>query len=41
VSGAKLSPDGKRLAMLVKNDHGHDQLGVVNLEDEAMKVVAV
>jgi dipeptidyl aminopeptidase/acylaminoacyl peptidase len=41
LSGAKLSPDGKRLAMLVKNDQGRDQLGVVNLEDESMKVVAV
>lgn len=41
VSGAKLSPDGKRLAMLVKNDKGRDQLGVVKLDDEFMKVVAV
>lgn len=41
VSGAKLSPDGKRLAILVNNDNGRDQLGVVTLEDESMKVVAV
>ncbi|MGZ3342962.1 MAG: hypothetical protein ACXU9B_24435, partial [Reyranella sp.] len=41
VSGAKLSPDGKRLAMVVRNDKGRDQLGVVNLQDKSMKVVAV
>jgi dipeptidyl aminopeptidase/acylaminoacyl peptidase len=41
VSGAKLSPDGKRLAMLVNNDSGHDQLGVVDLADNSLKVVAV
>jgi dipeptidyl aminopeptidase/acylaminoacyl peptidase len=40
LGGAKLSPDGKRLAVLVNNDNGHDQLGVVNLADNAIKVVA-
>jgi len=39
VSGAKLSPDGKRLAMLVSNESGHDQLGVIGLADNANKVV--
>jgi dipeptidyl aminopeptidase/acylaminoacyl peptidase len=41
VSGAKLSPDGKRLALLVNNESGHDQLGVVDLADNSIKVVAV
>ncbi|WP_036172862.1 S9 family peptidase [Massilia sp. 9096] len=39
LSGAKLSPDGKRLAMRVTNSKGRDQLGVVNLADNAMQVV--
>jgi hypothetical protein len=39
VSGAKLSPDGKRLAMLVSNESGHDQLGVIDLADNSIKVV--
>jgi dipeptidyl aminopeptidase/acylaminoacyl peptidase len=37
---AKLSPDGRRLAMLVNNHSGHDRLGVVNLADMSIKVVA-
>jgi len=37
---AKLSPDGKRLAMLVNNDNGRDQLGVVTLADQSVKLVA-
>jgi dipeptidyl aminopeptidase/acylaminoacyl peptidase len=41
LGGARLSPDGKRLAMLVNNSSGHDQLGVVNLADNSIKVVAV
>lgn len=40
VGGAKLSPDGKRLAMLVNNEAGRDQLGIVNLEDGSLKVIA-
>jgi dipeptidyl aminopeptidase/acylaminoacyl peptidase len=40
MSDAKLSPDGKRLAMLVNNEQGHDQLGVVTLADKSIKVVA-
>ena len=40
MSAAKLSPDGKRLAMRVNNDKGHDQLGVVTLADRSVKVVA-
>jgi dipeptidyl aminopeptidase/acylaminoacyl peptidase len=40
VSGAKLSPDGKRLAILVNSDNGHDRLGVVTLADNSVKVVA-
>jgi len=40
VGGAKLAPDGRHLAMLVNNSSGHDQLGVVDLADNAMKVVA-
>ena len=40
VRGAQLAPDGKRLAMVVNNDQGYDQLGVVNLKDGTMKVVA-
>jgi dipeptidyl aminopeptidase/acylaminoacyl peptidase len=39
VSGAKLSPDGKHLAVLVNNDNGHDQLGVVTLADRSTKLV--
>jgi len=39
MSGAKLSPDGKRMAMLVNNEQGHDQLGVVTLADRSIKVV--
>jgi dipeptidyl aminopeptidase/acylaminoacyl peptidase len=39
LSGAKLSPDGRRLAMRVTNTKGRDQLGVVNLADNAMQVV--
>jgi dipeptidyl aminopeptidase/acylaminoacyl peptidase len=41
LSNAKLSPDGKHLAMLVNNTEGHDQLGVVTLADKSIKVVAV
>jgi dipeptidyl aminopeptidase/acylaminoacyl peptidase len=41
VSSAKLSPDGKRLAMVVNNESGREQLGVVSLEDQSMKVVGV
>ncbi|MFC5549000.1 alpha/beta hydrolase family protein [Massilia aerilata] len=40
MSNARLSPDGKRLAMLVNNEQGHDQLGVVTLADKSIKVVA-
>jgi dipeptidyl aminopeptidase/acylaminoacyl peptidase len=40
VGDARLSPDGKRLAMLVNNDKGHDQLGIVTLADRSIKVVA-
>jgi dipeptidyl aminopeptidase/acylaminoacyl peptidase len=40
VGGAKLSPDGRRLAMVVNSDNGHDRLGVVNLADNSLKVVA-
>lgn len=38
--GARLSPDGKHLAMLVNNDKGHDQLGVVTLADRTVQLVA-
>jgi dipeptidyl aminopeptidase/acylaminoacyl peptidase len=40
MGGAKLSPDGKRLAMLVNSNTGHDRLGVVTLSDNSIKVVA-
>ena len=40
LSNAKLSPDGKHLAMLVNTTEGHDQLGVVTLADKSIKVVA-
>ena len=33
LSGAKLSPDGRRLAMRVNSSNGYDRLGVVNLAD--------
>lgn len=39
VSGARLSPDGRHLALLVNNDNGRDQLGVVTLADRSIKVV--
>jgi dipeptidyl aminopeptidase/acylaminoacyl peptidase len=40
VSGAKLAPDGKHLAMLVNSNNGHDRLAVVTLADRSIKVVA-
>jgi dipeptidyl aminopeptidase/acylaminoacyl peptidase len=40
VSAAKLSPDVKSLAVLVNGAKGNDRLGVVNLLDLSMKVVA-
>lgn len=40
VGGAKISPDGKRVAMLVNNDAGRDQLGIIKLDDGALKVIA-
>jgi dipeptidyl aminopeptidase/acylaminoacyl peptidase len=39
VSGAKLAPDGKHLAMLVNSNNGHDRLAVVTLTDLSVKVV--
>ena len=40
VGAAKISPDGTRVAMLVNNEAGRDQLGIVNLADGALKVIA-
>ena len=40
LGGAKLSPDGRHLAMRVNNSSGHDQLGIVDLSNNAMQVVA-
>lgn len=37
---AQLSPDGRSLAVLVNNNNGRDRLAVVNLADNAIKVVA-
>jgi dipeptidyl aminopeptidase/acylaminoacyl peptidase len=40
ISHAELSPDGRRLAMLVNGGSGYDRLGVVDLADNTIKVVA-
>ncbi|MFP5393484.1 MAG: alpha/beta hydrolase family protein, partial [Gammaproteobacteria bacterium] len=40
VSAAKLSPDGRSLAVLLTGTNGYDRLGVVNLVDYSIHVVA-
>jgi dipeptidyl aminopeptidase/acylaminoacyl peptidase len=40
MSGAKLAPDGRHVAALVNNSGGHDQLGVIDLADNSVKIVA-
>ena len=37
---AKISPDGKHVAMLVNHDKGRDQLGVLTLADRSVRLVA-
>ena len=38
-TSARLSPDGRTLAMLVNGPNGYDRLGVVNLADNSMRIV--
>jgi len=40
MSGAKLAPDGRHVAALVNNSNGHDQLGVIDLADNSVRIVA-
>jgi dipeptidyl aminopeptidase/acylaminoacyl peptidase len=40
LSGVKLSPDGRSLAMIVSSEGKRDRLGVVTLADMSMKVIA-
>jgi dienelactone hydrolase len=40
LSGVKLSPDGRYLAMIVSSEGKRDRLGVITLADMSMKVVA-
>src|SRR5688572_5777643 len=38
--GAKLSPSGRHVAVLVNASNGRDQLGVVGLDNSGVKIVA-